>query len=721
MRALTVMPLLHLEPSPGLEGEGLDRYLADRVAPLVGAVAAHPDLKLSVHICGAVLERAIAARSEVVAELRALVARGQVEAVGGAWGEAVLAAIPEVDAVGQVQYTSGILREHLGATPDGAWSPLFAWDAALPRLLHAAGVRYTFADSSRFVAAGVPEDEVWGHFVAERLGAAVAVFPIDPDLGPSLLAVPAEAVGILGRAGARRGGAPVAVSISPGTEGPLDPVRELLAALSSDPHRLRTTRYRDHLDQFPSRGRVSLPGGLPAPAMRRGLPPRAAEDYALVLATLDAVGGREAALPYLVREPFEAFLTRYPEANLLHKRMLAVSHVVDRLRRTVREALRRDPAGAARARESLARACARMWRSQGHAPYWHGEHDGVYDRALRHRAWSDLLAAERIALQALGEAREGSNARLVDFDCDGHREVAAESAHMRGVWSRRAGGALVLLEIPGRAALLPMLRRHEEPYHSRLAWSGVQVVDGDGPDAAELARAFALDPVQDPLADSVTIDTLHRAAFMDHVLGEETTPAAFARRQYREVGDFLDTPWEGVNAGADSSSVALGRAGIADDQGRKSLIRIEKSFTLDPTSPLMLVRYRLVNRSFDPTRFWWGTEVNLDTPDADPGERRVIVRGVGAEALHPGASPFEATDASSVRIEGRGVAVQISFSQPLDVWYHPVEAVVGGDRGFRRLPLGMGFLFHRRFALWGAEESQLAFRVEVRLEPDGTP
>ena len=79
---------------------------------------------------------------------------------------------------------------------------------------------------------------------------------------------------------------------------------------------------------------------------------------------------------------FSNVLARYPAANGLHKRMLRVSGLVERLRGVVSRKAKQGN-DVARAHRLLEAACRRLWRAQGHDVYWHGGalHLGLYDRA----------------------------------------------------------------------------------------------------------------------------------------------------------------------------------------------------------------------------------------------------------------------------------------------------------------------------------------------------
>ena len=70
--------------------------------PMLEALERHPGVRLSLHYTGPLLEWLAAERPEFLARLGALVARGQVELLGGGLYEPILASLPEHDRVDQL-------------------------------------------------------------------------------------------------------------------------------------------------------------------------------------------------------------------------------------------------------------------------------------------------------------------------------------------------------------------------------------------------------------------------------------------------------------------------------------------------------------------------------------------------------------------------------------------------------------------------------------------
>src|SRR6266436_3247500 len=167
------------------------------------------------------------------------------------------------------------------------------------------------------------------------------------------------------------------------------------------------------------------------------------------------------------------FLVKYPEANRMHKKMLALSALC-------RE--RGDPPAARRA----------IGRAQCNDAFWHGVFGGLYLPHLRAAIWRNLALAE-------GELRrgEGLAAETLDLDADGAEELWIHSGVCSALVSPRRGGVIeeyTVFERGGNYA--DVQKRRREPYHL--------------PPIDHADRALFVDRV---LAPDVTIDRYSSGGF----------------------------------------------------------------------------------------------------------------------------------------------------------------------------------------------------------------
>ena len=173
--------------------------------PFVELLAQHPSVRAGLHFTGPLLEWLEKHRPELLAAVREMCERGQVEILGGGWAEPMLTVLADRDALGQLRMMRSECARLFGVLPRGMWLAERVWDPSLPRLLHAADVEYTLLDDTHFRYAGLREPRLTGHYVTEKAGDPVSVFPIDRDLRYAIpFKKPQEAIAAIRGAGPGR-------------------------------------------------------------------------------------------------------------------------------------------------------------------------------------------------------------------------------------------------------------------------------------------------------------------------------------------------------------------------------------------------------------------------------------------------------------------------------------------------------------------------------------
>ena len=153
--------------------------------PLLEALERHPGVRLALHYSGPLLEWLRAERPEFLTRLAELVARDQVEIMGGGYYEPVLASLPEADRVGQLTRMSDELtrlfgrraaRRVAGGTGVGAGRAHLAGRRGLPA-----------GPSSMTPISGPqrsPRRPLWGAYTTDDQGRRLAIF--GTEQGPAL-------------------------------------------------------------------------------------------------------------------------------------------------------------------------------------------------------------------------------------------------------------------------------------------------------------------------------------------------------------------------------------------------------------------------------------------------------------------------------------------------------------------------------------------------------
>ncbi len=105
----------------------------DSYNPFLEVFSRYESLKMSLHVSGSLMEWLAANQPAYIDRLAELVDRGQIEIIGGAFFEPILAMIPGRDRIGQIRSYTRWLQNRLGATVRGMWIPERVWEQSLYR------------------------------------------------------------------------------------------------------------------------------------------------------------------------------------------------------------------------------------------------------------------------------------------------------------------------------------------------------------------------------------------------------------------------------------------------------------------------------------------------------------------------------------------------------------------------------------------------------------
>jgi alpha-amylase len=379
------------------------------------------------------------------------------------------------------------------------------------------------------------------------------------------------------------------------------------------------------------------------------------------------------------------FLSKYPEANHMHKKMLRVANRAHRL-----------------AEEGIAvdqDVFEHIWAGQCNDPYWHGVFGGLYLPNLRFPVYRNLLQAES-KLDAM-EHLPAVRVEEVDFDCDGQSEVLIESDVMNLYFTPHVGGSLIELDYkPIAFNLLDIMSRREEGYHRRLMAGGFELREG-GHDGVV---------VKEPgLEKHLHFDWYRRASLLDHFFDAGTTLMSFAECKYLELGDFVNQPYEyHVERNGSSAALALVRNGALWPQEGPHRLTVRKLVTYDATRPVVIVDYTLVNREISPIDLWFGVEWNIGLMAGAAHDRyyRIKEKPPADARLK---SVGEETDVKSITLvdEWLGIDVELSTNRAATIWRFPIETVSLSEAGFERLFQNSVITFHWKLRL----EKEASFRL----------
>ena len=681
--------------------------------PMVAALERHPAIHVALHYSGPLLEWMRRERREFIDRLQALVARGQVELMGGGYFEPILASLPDRDRVGQLRRMAAELEALAGSRPRGAWLAERVWEPSLPSALVPGGYDWTILDDNHFRAASVADDDMWGPYITEDQGNLLTVFGTEHGLR---LLIPfreveeaidhlrshatddARRLGMMGDDGEKFGAWPTTWEHCWGKGRWVD---RFFEAIEANADWLTTVTPSAWLDSKAPLGRVYLPTSSYQEMGEWVLPP----DEALVFSPLlqAAIDEHRPEARWLRGGFWRNFQVRYREVNDLHKQMLRVSAKVDAM-----------PAG--RAREL---AVDHLYRGQSNDCYWHGLFGGIYISHMRLATHEHLIAAEDLADTSAGVA---ADSRVVDLDLDGRDEVLLlhpgqvvavdldEGAGI-GSWDIRAA----------RHALTAVMRRRPEAYHAKLSAGtrGAQPPAGDqSGDGVESIHEIVRSKEAN-LADHLVYDAYERRSALVRCLPVDATAADFAAGRVHELGDFLDARF--LLAGLDDARLSVTHDGSIETPTGRAPVRVEKTITLGGgrRDPSLDVGVNVVNDSATVLEFRLGVEfaITMLGGGGNPAAWWLIAE---ERTPHDGSGAATGVSALAQGNDDLGVRLDMTVDRAVDAWWSPIDTISNSENGFERVYQGSCLVLSIPVRLAPSERQALTVASVVTTTRDRT-
>ncbi|HEX2249343.1 MAG TPA: alpha-amylase/4-alpha-glucanotransferase domain-containing protein [Gemmatimonadales bacterium] len=507
---------LHLHQPVGNFDHVFEQHVRDVYRPILEHLAAGGFLPAVLHLSGPLLEWLEQHDPGYLDQLGRLVSDRKIELLLAGFYEPVLASLPRIDRVEQIQWMHEAIRRRFGVDARGLWLTERVWEPEIAADLAAAGVRYALVDDRHFLVSGFASEQLHAPFWTESDGKRLALFPIDERLRYLIPFRPPEETAAYLRE-LRGAGHRLAVLADdgekfggwPGTKdwvydrGWLHNFMRTIGVLIEGGE-VQLSTLADALQHVPSGGIAYLPTASYREMEGWSLPP----DAALRLIRLERqlgesrIAGPEGAL--IRGAHWRNFLAKYSESNRMHKKMQALSQLV-------------------RAREDLPEARRAIGRAQCNDAYWHGVFGGLYLPHLREAIWRNLAQAER-------ELRQGEDlaAEVLDIDGDGHDEVWVHSDQFSAIVSPWRGGALEEYTVfASEINYANTLTRRREAYHDTALEQQSQGSSGDGgtPSIHDIEAGLRLD--QRP-----PLDADDRALFVERILSGTLELQQYASGDY---------------------------------------------------------------------------------------------------------------------------------------------------------------------------------------------
>jgi 4-alpha-glucanotransferase len=661
--------------------------------PFLEVMERHPAIHWNMHCTGILWEWLEKHHPDYLDRIAVQVKEGRLELLTGGYYEPILPALSDADKAGQIQKLTRYIRQRFKTKPRGMWLAERVWEPQLVKVLADNEVDYTLLDDTHFLSSGLSLEEMCGAYLSEEQGSTALVLPIRQDLRYAIpFKDPGETLNLL-RQYASPSGHKALVMFDDGEKFGLWPdtyahvyeagwLENFLTVLEGNKDWIITSRISDYLTTHIPHGRVYLPTASYSEMGQWTLSPQAQEAYSQFEKHLREED-RDAAKRFVRGGFWRNFLTKYDEANNIHKKMLWVSRKVHQVA---------DHKSTAKAQKAL----DALWAGQCNCAYWHGVFGGLYLPHLRQALYRELLNAEQLADQMSRD--DGITVFQEDFDKDGRPDVLVETRTQNLYLAPSAGGSLFEWDLRKRGINLQnVLTRRQEGYHKQL----VDFASHHGPSAAGHVRTIHdTVRVKEPgLEKRLFTDWYRRTSLLDHFLHPDTTLDQFYKCQYGEQGDFVKTGYQ-VDVVEDKyPQIRLTRMGAVWTGDQKNMIAIEKTITPSDAEGWQVV-YRIQNVHGPACQLWYGCEMNFAFSSQDKQEP--------TEHVHQ--SEWQRRD------HGYGLVLGVNFDLPVDLWEFPLETVSLSEEGFERTYQGTVLLAHAKIALQPSQVWIRSWKVGVSPE-----
>ena len=683
-----------------------DRAYRDCYLPFLNVLQKYPEVRVTMHFTGPLFDWFEGHAPDFLDRLGELVRKGQVEIMGGGYYEPMLCAIPERDALSQIQRMARYCEKRFGTNPRGMWLAERVWEPHMARILAEAGVEYTPLDDSHFLSSGLDQRALFGYYLTEDEGMSVKIFPILERLR---YLVPFhqvhETISWLSEQ-ATESGTRCAVlhddyekfGVWPGTnrsvygEGWLE---TFFQALTENKSWLHSVTYGEYLDSHKALGRTYITCASYDEMMTWALPTGMQRELVNAREQLKQAPALQRNCARFMRGGFwRSFLGKYEESNNIQKRMLRTSSRLNRLRRQYPKEARLEEA------ERL------LHQGQCNCAYWHGVFGGLYLNHLRTALYENLIASDRVMDAIEYDSSAFPRIEVTDFDGDGSPEGILENEEIALFFSPNDGGTLFELDYkPKPFNFGNVLTRREEVYHDQLK-KGSAVIGQEA--AGDLSIHELIKAKEADLDKLLVYDPWRRISFRDRFISTAATAEGLWSGAEPEWGSLARSAYV---MSAEEGALTFETSGNLSDSGDAG-VHIMKRAVIAKRGASFDVEYTVSFSGPYLPGFLFGVELafNLLTGDAHDRyywskDAELSEKRLGSRGMHPVVSHIGARD------EWQGLDLGFSFSRPARLYYFPVDTVSQSEDGQERVHQGCVII-----PCWEVIERDVSFHVVIHGE-----
>jgi len=558
--------------------------------PLIDNIFQFPDIKVTLHFSGNLLEWLLKNKSEFIEQIKLMAKRNQIEIIGGGYYEPIFAIIPYRDKIAQIKKLSDLIKNEFGLEVKGAWLSERVWEPNYPSFLNDAGLKYVILDDNHFRSTGITEKETFYSYITEDEGKTLRIFPINEELRyltpwkptyysidylkkvaddvgnrVALLISDAEKMGVWGTTHQ------ICYVEGQGHEDG-DNGKPFIPAFFEQIRNntwIKSITLSEYMERFPAKNLIYLPTASYDKMEEWVLPTQIRKNFKRIRKSLKDDEEKKETYQFLRGGFWRYFLVKYPESNNMHKKMIHVRnkliHTEEKLLKVGNEQL------ISVILKKIAEAWDEIYKAQCNDCYWHGVFGGTYLQFLRFSVYTHLINAERIIdeINALINPKLKSYIYItpIDFVKDSKTEYLVESEIFNIYVNPNDGGTIFELDYkPKSYNLLNTLTRWPEAYHESK-----KLVDKE-----------------------VLVDRFRRSLLRLRFLHKDVTFEQLQADQYSELGDFVDDCFRVTSSEKEGkiAIIEMEKIGsvIDPDTNERNPVRITKDIYVEDNEIEVIVR-----------------------------------------------------------------------------------------------------------------------------------
>lgn len=539
--------------------DNFDRVIVEIIEksyrPFFETLKEFPKFKCSVHFSGWLFEYIKKNDSKLFELIKSLAP--QIEFFTGGYYEPILASIPSVSRVKQIQKLSKFIEDNFNQKPKGMWLTERIWDDSIIDDLRKCDVEYVIVDDYHLISSGFDKKKLNGYFLTENSNNTMALFPINKDLRyiipfatiddtmeklHSFKNIEGENAAIIFDDGEKFGVWPKTYEKVYKKEW----LRKFFAKSIED-ESINVTTFKEFYAKNSGISLAYLPTVSYHEMGEWSTLPNISKDY------LDLIKKHEDK-EYLIRGGiWKNFFIKYNESNWIHKRSLELS-------KKPNQSLEYEDA---------------LHKTQCNDVLWHGVFGGIYLPNLRDNAYTYIIECENLSLGEKGF-------ESYDIDLDSKLEYKHYTKDLIAI-TDIYGAQIVELDLrKERFNYQNTLTRYHETYHDKIKKvEEEEIEDSDSnsdDEAIETIHSSVLYTKEDV---QMYRDWYHKKSAIDHICDKALTLEEFQKCEFKEYGDFTNQNFEVTNI--NENSINFSRVGGVYKESKKETI-LNKTFTYDDNS-----------------------------------------------------------------------------------------------------------------------------------------